>query len=537
MMSVETIRTALGRLQDDPENDTAWNELAEAVTAPDMGVSNAEVERLLGMARGRHEQRREWGAVARLLEIEISFASGSAVEAPMQAELARIYQDELIDAEKALTAYRRLAQLREDDATAVEAIENDEAKRAKWRELVDRYLTEAASGEGSFQSSLYASAADVAYRYGGPDARAEAIENVEKALAIDPKNRRAAALAELAYAAAGDWESVARVQAHILADAAQKDDRLAGGLRLARTAAKKLGDQARAIAAYEQVLALSPGQGDALSFLAEAYSAAEQWDKLVGLYEDQLRGGALKAGDEVGVLVQIAMVHWRMRGEPAAAEPWFDRVRRAEPAHAGMLNFFRELCTEKGDKTRLATILTDAQRALPDGAEKRALATEIARLAESAENAQKAIEQYKAVLRTDPENKDARDALRRLYTLTESWNALVEILRQELERTPATEPAARASVLREIANVYRDRVKNDAALVTVLAQIVQLEEHDVDAVRELTRVYESLGRWRDLLQYQQRLAELSTDARRRRPPSTAPRRAAGSSSSPTCRTR
>src|SRR6185369_2076635 len=153
----------------------------------------------------------------------------------------------------------------------------------------------------------------------------------------------------------------------------------------------------------------------------------------------------------------------------------------------------------------------DAQRALPDGADKRALATEIARLAESQENAQKAIEQYKTVLRTDPDNRDARDALKRLYTATEGWNALVELLRQDLERTPQTEPLQRASVLREIANVYRERVKNEAALVTVLTQIVQLDESDIDAVRELTRVYETLGRWRDLLAYQQKLAELSTN--------------------------
>src|SRR5579871_6628920 len=206
MMSVETIRVALGRLQDDPENEAAWNDLQEAVTAPDPGVSNAEVERLLGMARGRHEQRREWSAVARLLELEIAFAGGTPVEAPMQAELARIYQDELIDADKALAAYKRLAEIRQDDPTAEEAIENDEAKRAKWRDLVARYLSEAASGEGTFQSSLYASAADVAYRYGGADARAEAIELVEKALDVNPKNARAAALAEIAYTAAGDWE-------------------------------------------------------------------------------------------------------------------------------------------------------------------------------------------------------------------------------------------------------------------------------------------------------------------------------------------
>src|SRR5262249_33180469 len=157
-------------------------------------------------------------------------------------------------------------------------------------------------------------------------------------------------------------------------------------------------------------------------------------------------------------------------------------LRRADPAHAGMLAFYREWCSQRNDKARLGTILTDAQRAMPDGPEKRALATEIAKLAESQENAAKAIDQYKQVLRTDPENKHAREALKRLYTQSEGWNALVEILRQALERTPQTEPAARAAVLREIAAVYRDRVKNDAALVTVLTQIVQLDEKDVDAV-------------------------------------------------------
>lgn len=506
-MSVDTIRMALGRLQDDPDNEAAWNELAEAVTAP--GVANADAERLLGMARARHEQRREWAAVAQLLELEIAFASGTPVEPPMQAELARIYHDELVDTDKALAAYRRLREIRPGDPTADEAIENDEAKRSKWRDLVTRYVSEAGEGDETFQASLYASAADIAYRYGGESGRPLAAEYVEKALEHDPKSRRAASLAEVVHGKGGEWEALARVQELVLEHGAQKDDRVAAGLRLARTAGKKIGDAARAVAAYEKVLGIAPGHPDALSALAEAYSAGEAWDKLVALYEDQLRGGGLRGADEVGLLVQIAMTHWRMRGEAAAAEPYFDRVRRADPTHAGMLNFFREYCEQKDDKTRLTTILSDAQRAMSDGPEKRAIATEIAKLAEAGENAQKAIEQYKAVLRTDPENREARDALKRLYTHTESWNALVEILRQELERTP--EPAARAGVLREIATMYREHVKNDAALVTVLTQIVQIDERDIDAVRELTRVYEGLGRWRDLLQYQQRLAELSSD--------------------------
>ncbi|HVY49859.1 MAG TPA: hypothetical protein VHB21_28385, partial [Minicystis sp.] len=420
---------ALGKLQDDPDNEAVWNELSEAVTAP--GVSNDEVERLLGAARARHEHRRDWDAVARMLELEISFASGSAVEAPMQAELARVLHEELVETDRAIQAFKRLLQLRPDDPTATEALENDEAKRAKWSELVARYVAEAAEGDDAFRSSLFASAADVAYRYGGEAALAQVDAHLEQSLKLDRRNRRAANLAEVVYAHQGKWADVARVQRLVLEAGATKDERVAAGLRLGRTLAKKLHEQEQAVEAMQAVLDNQPGQPEALSFLAEAYSTTEQWDHLVALYEDQLRGGGVRPGDEHGILVQIAMVHWRMRNNPAAAEPYFDRVRRADPAHGGMLSFFREVCSEKGDKARLGTILTDAQRALPDGAEKRALATEIAKLAESQENAHKAIEQYKQVLRADPENREAREALKRLYTQTEGWNALVELHRQD----------------------------------------------------------------------------------------------------------
>jgi len=509
-MSVEKIRVALGVLQSDPENEGAWNDLAEAVTAPD--ASTSDVARLLGLAQAKHQDRREWGAVARLLELSISFAAGSPVEAPMQAELARIYNEELVDADKARAAYERLLELRPEDDAATEALESDATKRERWTEIVDRYVAESENADGpAFKSSLLASAADVALRYGKGEARDRIDELIGLSLALDPKNHRAAQLLELASLQVEDWDGVCRALTIGLREGATKDDRIAAGLKLGRVAAQKLEDKDRARDAYAHVLDLQPGQSEALSYLAEQFSTNEQWDELVALYDDQLKGGGVKPGEELGVLVQIAMVHWRMRGQPEAAEAYFDRVRRADPTHEGMLSFFREYLMEKGDKARLYTILTDAQRALPDGAEKRAVATELAKLAESTENAHKAIDQYKNILRTDPENAEARDALKRLYMQTEGYNALVELYRQDLERTPQEDGPARAQILRDIATVYRDRAKNDAALVTVLTQLVQIDDQDIDAVRELTGVYETLGRWRDLLAYQQKLAELSAD--------------------------
>ena len=58
-------------------------------------------------------------------------------------------------------------------------------------------------------------------------------------------------------------------------------------------------------------------------------------------------------------------------------------------------------------------VLTNAQKALTDSSKRAALAGEIGKLAEGQENAHKAIEQYKSVLRQNPDDSSARDALKR----------------------------------------------------------------------------------------------------------------------------
>ncbi|HEY3594163.1 MAG TPA: hypothetical protein VGL13_09815, partial [Polyangiaceae bacterium] len=510
----QKIRAALGQLQDDPDHDSSWNELFEAVTSPNNDISPSELRTLLEAARRGHEVRREWDAVAHLLELEIGLHAGTPVEFAMQFELARVFEDEMFDDAKANAAYKRLLELRADDPTALEALERRDTRRRKWKELVARYLEEAAQAtDEAFKSSLLMSASDAAYRYGDRNKKSlsETAARLEEALALDPKNPRIANLLERIYRDQENWAKLAQVLSSRAEQTTGREERASSLIRLARLQSRKLNDADQAAITYEKVLQAWPGNSEAMSFLSEHFSKTERWDQLVALYEEQLRGGGARPGEEAGILFQIAMVNWRMRKRPELAEPYFDRLRRFEPAHRGMLDFFREFCIQANERTRLVSILTDAQRAVSDPAEKTAFATEIAKLAEAGGGAQKAIDQYKTILRGDPHNQDARQALKRLYTQAESWNALIELLRHDLERAPADDKAARLVVLREIAAVYRSRIRSDTALVTVLTQIVQLDNTDASALRELVRVYESLGRWRDLLQHQASLAALLPD--------------------------
>lgn len=554
-MSDSTIRSALGVLQDEPDNEQAWSDLKSAVgysaeegKAHPKGVDVTELGSLLEAARRAHEMRREYDAVAELLEIETALATGDR-QIELAFELARVRDDVLLDDAGALAAYRRVLELKPDHETATEGIERTEVKRSKWKDLAQKYFTEAKqANDPAFKSSLLVSAAEIAYRYarpeleareearraeeeGGPkskrkgkknkpakegkDARRDLMEKIigllRDALTSDPKNRRAAILLERILFAEERWEELCEMLDGFANEVSAKDEKVAALTRLARVCLKKLSAKDRGMTAYEKILDLSPGHPEATRALVDRFTEGEMWDHLVSLYEGQLQGGGVRSGEEVGIILQIAMVNWKMRHKVDAAEPYFERLRKHEPAHPGMLGFFREWCVQKGEQTRLVQILTDAQRALPDGPERARLAGEIAQLAEEGANAHKAIEQWRTLLRSQPDNTEAREALKRLYRTSGSYNHLTDLLRGELERIASDDAAARLPVLREIAQIYRENIKSDSALVTVLSQIIALDPHDADAVRELARVYESLGRWRDLLTTQMRLAELEPD--------------------------
>lgn len=516
-MDSQTIRTALGKLQVDPDSREEWGVLEKALQEPGGDVSRDELARLLDSARDEHAARGEWQAVSELLELELRVVMDTEREPLLLAERVRVLRDELFDDEQAELLLLRLLELNPDNSDAAAAHEEIESKRTRHQELEASYLAESEGAPDEvYRSSMLMRAVEMQVRYGGEHADlAAAADRLEHALRLDPTNTGAARLLEVLYRRAGKWENAAEVLERLTERADSARTRQQSGIRLARLAALRLGDKGRAARAYEGVLKVQPDFEEAKSFLSEFYSSEERWDELVGLYERELGAKDNSSSEQLGDMLQIAMLHWKKRQRAQDAEVWFEKVRKLEPAHPLMLSFYREYAGQLDDDARLIDVLQNAQRVMKEGPEKRAISSELAKLAEGQKNAQRAIEQYKSVLRQDPDNAEAREALKRLYKQTQSHNALVELLRQQLERTPVDQYPVRLEILREVATVYRQYIKSDTALVSVLNQVVQLDEkldeHDVNEMRELVGLYEKLGRFRDLLTNQLKLAEITPD--------------------------
>src|SRR5689334_7418410 len=100
-MDSQTIRTALGELQEDPDRKEAWQSLSEAVGASGGDMSVADALRVMSRARKAHAARGECEAVAGLLALEVSVAQGTPEEAALVIEQARVLREDLFDEEGA----------------------------------------------------------------------------------------------------------------------------------------------------------------------------------------------------------------------------------------------------------------------------------------------------------------------------------------------------------------------------------------------------------------------------------------------------
>lgn len=208
--------------------------------------------------------------------------------------------------------------------------------------------------------------------------------------------------------------------------------------------------------------------------------------------------------DESGhdVVLLCAEVLWRRTGQAALAEPYYRRVRRGEPAHPRVLEFYRELFGDESKAMQLIQVLVQARRASKEAELRFELAKEVAELAERrAGSPDRAIEMWRAVMREDGYDARASRELERLYRDSGKWTALVDLLKDELDRVPddAQHKEDRIRRLLEIAELYRDKLNLEAMAQATLQRILSIEPRHEPSLEALGETYLKAGKFNDLL--------------------------------------
>ncbi len=504
-----SVSNYLGALQGDPYSGQALEGLQKALRK---NKPKQDEIKLLRAASQLHLQRGEWWAAAALIEMLAQFSGLKATEEKVDLwnQLAELRSERLLDAEGALEAYEHALKLSPKHANTRQAQDDLRKLGMQWQSLVEQKQRQAQHVTDPVEKArLITEIAALLQKFEGNQAEAE--RYFKEAIALNSRERRALLLYANLLRQQERWEELVSLWLNAAEVTRASEDKALFFEHAARLLTEKLQQRERAMACYERVIAHRPGDRDAMASLAEWFTEREAWDDLVELYESALRSGA-HANDEQGALLQVGMIHWRKRQVVTDAEPYFARLRKANPSHPAVLDFYEATLTSLPDQPRLLGILQDAQRAAVEPGQRLSLALKIADIAgKNNATLDRSIDAWKVVLQLDPTNVQALPALKTLYARAERWSALAELLKSMLEHVPSEDKEQQLSVLTELLSLYRDRLRSDVMVANVYNAILQIAPEDVEALSGLAGAYERMGRWNDLVHVLQKHAELASD--------------------------
>jgi tetratricopeptide (TPR) repeat protein len=393
---------------------------------------------------------------------------------------------------------------------AQEAIGEIEIAAQNWQKFAEKFVKEATgSTDRSLATSLFGSAAETFVRF-APQAP-EAEQYLRKALEVDPKNGKAAFHLARLLRRQQRWQDLAKLLDERADASATTEEKVSALNALAELSRGALGDPQRAEAAVRRVLVLDPAQPQALRAVSDALAQAGNWPALISTYQAAIKA---RREDDLGMLLQVAMMLWKHIGDLDQAETYFARVRKIDRAHPAAIDFYRVYYPQKGENNKLLALLRDVEKSARPRADSvsggvpaatmpatgsKPIQIEIAQLAESQNNLEKAIEAWKQHLRADPTSTEARTSLARLYRKTEKWNALLDLMKEEIERLPPEDIAGRVERLHHIVEIYRDKLRLDVMVINTYNAILKIDPDNVRATDELAAKFRTLGRWNDLI--------------------------------------
>ncbi len=339
--------------------------------------------------------------------------------------------------------------------------------------------------------------------HGGPLHDPEAaLTFLRDAYRDDPRDQtlRATLVAQLRET--GRWADLSAVYEDARRAARDKDEERQIQLELANTLWHEAGDYHAAEEAFRRLRGY-PAAADTINAFYEAfYEHQADWRRLFALLAQ--RQTTADMAERVALGVRMARLAEGPMAEPDKAVEAWRRVLSWEPDHREAIRALTELYRANGNWTALLEFLSGRVSRLADDRadEKVALLEDIAAVyADPKKLPDPMMEMltYRRILQLAPGHPAAGAALARGLEASGQWTELVKWLEQRADAL--TDPAERTAVLKRVATLARDQLRNPNRAVKPLETVLQLDPHDleaIDALRDICRAKHNLERLYEL---------------------------------------
>jgi tetratricopeptide (TPR) repeat protein len=171
----------------------------------------------------------------------------------------------------------------------------------------------------------------------------------------------------------------------------------------------------------------------AAQVLEPIYESAGEWDRVVAVYEVMAKH-VNDPARRVDLFTRIAEIEERRLSHQSAAFEAYGRALHVDAGNQDVVAHLERLAAETNGWQKLARLYATELETTEDSRRRVDLLLRLARVhEEETGQADDAISYYQQVVAVEPDSKAALEALDRLYTRSQRWDELADIVRREVK--------------------------------------------------------------------------------------------------------
>ncbi len=470
-----------------------------------------------------YEQLAEWGHLIDVQEVMIAHTEDPVARIDRLHLVASIHERQVGEFDKAFDAYARALALDPQNEQTITQLERLAEVTSEW-EKYSKLLAEQATAAADplVKVALLTRLAYVLeVRLGNVDG---AVARYLEILAIDPEHAHSIEALDRIFSNLQRWPELVENLQRQVAITGDEQQVIELYLRMGQIYQYSLGDAAKAIAAYREILNLDPAHTATLGALEEIFAAgehqseiaeilepiyhsAERWDALVKLGEVKL-GTTADTADRLQIIQQVAEICEHRLGDAGEAYVWWLRAYIDDPTNEHVCEEMERLAeitqewghiVDVGDQILEANAAPEVRLAVL-GRSARVLDSKLG-------DAERAIAAYRAVLELDPENAPALAALDRIYGTTGMAQDLAEVLQRRIRGTMDGEQLVDFEV--RLAQVFENDLGNVEQAIAAYNRALGHDAANQFALGRLESLYMGQYRWQELFDNYEKMVDVA----------------------------
>jgi tetratricopeptide (TPR) repeat protein len=441
------------------------------------------------------------------------------------AEMARIHGDLLDEQEQAIALQNEILELDPSDRGALGMLDDLLARQGLWSDLADNVERQLSMTDDSQeQTALLLRLAEIReQRMGSIDS---AIEIYRDVLANDASNPAAlgalerllesaeyqAAVADILEpiykndGASARLVDVYEIQAH---HATAPERRIGLFQEIAKLQEFSLSDLRSAFESYARAFREDPGHPKSKEELERLSAAVGASDALASVYE-QVVTSMDDPQLSTALLLRAAEIREDDLGQLDRAVEHYQSVLEIDEEHRYSADALERLFQQTERYEDLASIYRRKAQILPSPSDQRDQLVKAAAIYEDIlEKPGEAIAVHQQVLEIDPTDIESLDRLIELELGLGKWSSLLQTYERKAE--VVSDPDARKEIFAAIGRVHEAQLDDGDKAIDAYQRVLEIDPDDLQALRHLDILHESMSQWRDLLQVLERQSELATD--------------------------